>query len=70
MLNSLLFEDTIYVNGLVLSEMFPGQQGLLSAKFDTLGTLLDYKMHFDTLGFSADLTYTNPAPFSPRPNSK
>ncbi len=47
--NMLLVEDTLIVCGKIKTdENF--QWGVFFAKFDTLGNILDHKIHFDSLG--------------------
>lgn len=47
--NMLLVEDTIVICGKLLKEDY-SQWGLFFCKMDTLGNVLDYKVHYDSLG--------------------
>lgn len=47
-LSMLIKNDTLVIAGLVIKDSFPYQQGILVAKADTNGTILDIQTHFLT----------------------
>lgn len=53
--NLLLNEDTIVVTGLILSDSIPQAQGILFVKLDTFGNVIEYTMHFDSMGYNYGL---------------
>ncbi len=48
--NMILTEDTIVVCGLVTDSIWPYQQGIIFSRLDTLGQIIDAKVHIDNTG--------------------
>ena len=48
--NMILDDDTLIVAGISISDTFPFAQGIVFAKMDTSGVLIDYKVHIDSAG--------------------
>ena len=48
--NMVMSNDTVVISGLVINNSELPQQGVLFARMDTLGNVIDYKFHYDSSG--------------------